>query len=238
MNALPANTVANPYAREASIAASDVNNDGLTLTVADLVYLIRVVVGDAVPYPKTTPVAIRYDVSADGQMVVDAAVAAAYIVVDGNVSPVSNAANMTMESSFRDGQTHILMYSTEKGQTFEGNFIDLGSNDVVYVEMATYDGSPVSSLVGDLVPDNFGLAQNYPNPFNPATTIEFSLPVRSDYSLKIYNVTGQLVKEFVGTENAGNHQVIWDATSNASGIYFYKVSAGTFTDTKKMVLLK
>jgi hypothetical protein len=238
MNALPANTVANPYAREASIAASDVNNDGLTLTVADLVYLIRVVVGDAVPYPKTTPVAIRYDVSADGQMVVDGAVAAAYIVVDGNVSPVSNAANMTMESSFRDGQTHILMYSTEKGQTFEGNFIDLGSNDVVYVEMATYDGSPVSSLVGDLVPDNFGLAQNYPNPFNPATTIEFSLPIRSDYSLKIYNVTGQLVKEFVGTENAGTHQVIWDATSNASGIYFYKVSAGTFTDTKKMVLLK
>lgn len=238
MNALPANTVANPYAREAAIAASDVNNDGLTLTVADLVYLIRVVVGDAVPYPKTTPIAAKYDVSADGQVTVDAAMGAAYIVVNGQVDPKLLATNMEIGYAFREGQTHIMVYSTEAGQSFEGSFIDLGTNEIAYIEMATYDGTPVTSLVGDLVPDNFALAQNYPNPFNPSTTIEFSLPVRSDYSLKIYNVTGQLVKEFVGTENAGTHQIVWDATSNASGIYFYKVTASNFTDTKKMVLLK
>jgi hypothetical protein len=238
MNALPANTVANPFAREAAIAASDVNNDGLTLTVADLVYLIRVVVGDAVPYPKTTPITANYDVSADGQITVEGAMGAAYIVVNEQVNPTLIATNMEIMSEFREGQMHILVYSTEAGQSFEGSFIDLGSNDIAYIEMATYDGTPVTSLVGDLVPDNFALAQNYPNPFNPATTVEFSLPVRSDYSLKIYNVTGQLVKEFVGTENAGTHQIVWDATSNASGIYFYKVTAGNFTDTKKMVLLK
>jgi hypothetical protein len=238
MSALPANTVANPFAREAAIAASDVNNDGLTLTVADLVYLIRVVVGDAVPYPKTTPIAAKYDVSADGQITVEGQMGAAYIVVNEQVSPKLIADNMKMESAFRDGQTHILVYSTEAGQSFEGNFIDLGSNDISYIEMATYDGTPVTSLVGDLVPDNFSLAQNYPNPFNPSTTIEFSLPIRSAYKLDVYNVAGQLVKEFVGTENAGTHQIVWDASSNASGIYFYKVVAGNFTDTKKMVLLK
>jgi hypothetical protein len=86
MNALPGVELA-PYAREAAIAASDINNDGLTLTVADLVYLIRVVVGDAVPYPKTTPIAAKYDVSADGQITVEGQMGAAYIVVDGQVNP-------------------------------------------------------------------------------------------------------------------------------------------------------
>jgi hypothetical protein len=240
MNALPGVDLA-PYAREAAIAASDVNNDGLTLTVSDLVYLIRVVIGDAVPYPRLaagpTPIAAKYDVSADGQVTVEGAMGGAYIVVNGQVDPQLLADNMEIGYSFREGQTHILVYSLE-AESFEGSFIDLGTNEVAYIEMATADGTPVTSLVGDLVPDNFALAQNYPNPFNPTTTIEFSLPIRSDYSLKIYNVTGQLVKEFVGTENAGNHQIVWDATSNASGIYFYKVTAGNFSETMKMVLLK
>jgi len=237
MNALPGVELA-PYAREAAIAASDINNDGLTLTVADLVYLIRVVVGDAVPYPKTTPIAAKYDVSADGQVTVEGQMGAAYFVVNDQVNPKLIATNMDMQYAYRNGQTHVIVYSYEAGQSFEGNFIDLGSNDISYIEMATYDGTPVTSLVGDLVPDNFALAQNYPNPFNPTTTIEFSLPIRSAYTLNIYNVTGQLVKQFTGTENAGNHQIVWDASSNASGIYFYKVIAGNFTDTKKMVLLK
>jgi len=237
IDALPAPTVANPFLREAAIAASDVNADGLTLTVADLVYLIRVVVGDAVPYPKVDPVAARYDVSRDGLMTVEGDMGAAYIVVNGNVAPELIADGMELVSNFRDGQTHIVVWSRE-GNSFNGSFANVGSDDIAYIEMATAEGAPVTSLVGDLVPDNFELAQNYPNPFNPATTIEFSLPVRSDYSLKIYNVTGQLVKEFTGNENAGTHSIVWDASNAASGIYFYKISAGNFSDTKKMVFLK
>lgn len=237
MGALPENTVAAPFARQAAIAASDVNADGLTLTVADLVYLIRVVVGDAVPYPKVDPVAARYDVSRDGLVTVEGEMGAAYIVVDANVQPELLADGMEMVSNFRDGQMHVVVWSRE-GNSFNGSFVNLGSDEISYIEMATADGAPVTSLVGDLVPDNFALAQNYPNPFNPATTIEFSLPVRSDYSLKIYNVTGQLVKEFAGTENAGTHSIVWDASNTASGIYFYKITAGNYTDTKKMVFLK
>lgn len=89
------------------------------------------------------------------------------------------------------------------------------------------------------IPTSFGLSQNYPNPFNPATKINFVLPVKSDVHLTIYNVTGQQVKEFSGTFDAGYDGYFeWDAATNSSGIYFYKLTAGDFTETKKMMLLK
>jgi hypothetical protein len=89
------------------------------------------------------------------------------------------------------------------------------------------------------IPKTFSVAQNYPNPFNPTTTIEFALPVASDYSVKIYNVTGRQVKEFKGVaKSAGEYRVEWDASDNASGVYFYKVAAGDFSKTMKMMLLK
>lgn len=88
------------------------------------------------------------------------------------------------------------------------------------------------------LPTEFALFQNYPNPFNPTTTIGFSLPVASDYSLKIYNVTGQLVRSFGGHAEAGNHSIEWEASNYSSGVYFYKLEADKFTETKKMVLIK
>lgn len=91
----------------------------------------------------------------------------------------------------------------------------------------------------DGLPTSFGLSQNYPNPFNPTTTIQYDLPKNSDVSLTIYNITGQKVSEF-NQENqpAGSHIFKWDATQVSSGIYFYKLTAGDFTATKKMMLLK
>jgi len=79
---------------------------------------------------------------------------------------------------------------------------------------------------------------NYPNPFNPTTTISFSLGEKSDYKLTIYNVTGQVVRTFEGNADAGEQAVVWDASSNSSGVYFYKLEAGDHSATKKMVLLK
>ena len=84
----------------------------------------------------------------------------------------------------------------------------------------------------------FSLAQNYPNPFNPTTSIAFSLPVASDYDLTIYNVSGQTIATFSGTEQAGHVVLEWHADDLASGVYFYRLDAGSFSDTKKMVLLK
>ena len=70
------------------------------------------------------------------------------------------------------------------------------------------------------------------------TTVGFAIPVKSYVDLTIYNVTGQKVAEFSGSYEAGVHTIEWDASAMASGIYFYKLNADNFTDTKKMVLLK
>lgn len=92
---------------------------------------------------------------------------------------------------------------------------------------------------GNTIPKEFGLSQNYPNPFNPSTTITFTLPKESDITLKIYDIAGREAAELInGVLKAGEYNYKFDASNLSSGIYFYSVKAGNFTDTKRMVLLK
>ena len=97
---------------------------------------------------------------------------------------------------------------------------------------------------GEIVPSSFELMQNYPNPFNPSTTISFALPQAEDVNLSIYNLRGQLIQALhLGPISAGHHNVIWDGKNSAgtqvsSGIYVYRLRAGSFTETKKMILTK
>jgi hypothetical protein len=89
------------------------------------------------------------------------------------------------------------------------------------------------------LPKEYALEQNYPNPFNPLTVIRYSLPVNSHVVLKIYNVLGQVVATLVDEiEEAGYKSVTWNANNIASGVYFYRLQAGTFTKTNKMLILK
>jgi len=93
------------------------------------------------------------------------------------------------------------------------------------------------------LPTAFALSQNYPNPFNPSTSFALDLPVASDYSIRVYNVAGQLVKTFDGHAEAGRVNITWDGRSNqgtsvASGVYFYRAEAQAFVQTRKMMLLK
>lgn len=89
------------------------------------------------------------------------------------------------------------------------------------------------------VPTEYSLNQNYPNPFNPLTRISYSLPNPSKVLLTIINIHGEQVARITeGVKSAGNHHVIWDASDSASGIYFYRLQAGEFVQTRKMVLLK
>jgi hypothetical protein len=89
------------------------------------------------------------------------------------------------------------------------------------------------------VPASFSLAQNYPNPFNPTTTIQFSLPQAGNVALKIYNVLGEEVKTLVNEfRQEGKHSVQFNANNLASGIYLYRIQAGSFVETKKMILIK
>lgn len=88
-------------------------------------------------------------------------------------------------------------------------------------------------------PEQFSLSQNYPNPFNPTTMIEYSLPVSARVSLKLYNTIGEMVKELVNeTQTAGMQSVRVDAENLPSGVYLYKIVAGNFTQTKKMILVR
>lgn len=89
------------------------------------------------------------------------------------------------------------------------------------------------------LPAEFSLNQNYPNPFNPVTTISFELPVRSFVNLTITDLTGRELTVLVnGIEEAGYHKAYFDGTNYSSGVYFYKIKTGEYSDTKKMVLIK
>jgi hypothetical protein len=218
---------------EGSIAASDANADGISLSVADLVYLIRVVVGDALPYPKTTPVAANFTAS-NGRLNVGSEMGAAHLVLEGDVTPVLLADNMDMKYMFDGENTSVLVYSTNADQKFSGDFLVADAN-VVSSEFATYEGQPVAAK---LMPANFDLEQNYPNPFNPTADIAFQIPNGGAWKLDIYNVTGQRVTSFSGVSESGFETVTWDASDLSSGIYFYKLTAGDHSMTKKAVLLK
>lgn len=221
---------------EGQIAASDVNADGIPLSVGDLVYQIRIIVGDAQPYPKvTTPVNATYVHGYDGVLRVTDKVTmgAAFVVMEGEVTPTLLAPDMEMKYRFDGENTRILVWSIE-GNSFTGEFLNV-TGDIVSIEMATREGNPV---VAELIPSDFALHQNYPNPFNPTTTIGFALPTACNYTLTVYNVSGQEVERFAGSHEAGIVEIEWDAGNLASGIYFYKLTAGDFSATKKMVLLK
>ena len=88
-------------------------------------------------------------------------------------------------------------------------------------------------------PIEFELSQNYPNPFNPSTKIKFSLNAETDIQLNVYNTLGQKVAEiFSGSLKEGYHEVVFDAGSLTSGIYFYRLETDQFVDVKKMILLR
>jgi Secretion system C-terminal sorting domain len=216
------------------IAASDVNADGFTLSVADLVYLIRVVIGDASPYPKLAPVAATVT-TGNGLVTVDGEMGAALIIVEGNHTPTLLAANMEMTSNFDGSSTRILVWS-QTGESFTGEFLAVDGN-VTSTEFGSALGAPVVVSLSKL-PTSFSLNQNYPNPFNPSTNIAFGMPTAGDYTLTIYNVTGQVVREIAGAGNAGENIVTVDMSGEASGVYFYKLNASTFSNTKKMIYLK
>lgn len=94
------------------------------------------------------------------------------------------------------------------------------------------------------IPEEFSLAQNYPNPFNPTTTIHFEIPEASEVDIRIYDIRGTLVKTLAsGQREAGRYQIVWDATNMsgtdvASGVYLIRMTAGDFTETRKMVLVR
>lgn len=102
-----------------------------------------------------------------------------------------------------------------------------------------YANLPTNVNDGPQVPLQFDLSQNYPNPFNPTTTISFSLPRSGDATLEVFNMLGEKVATLIsGSHEMGIHTVVWEVTAQPSGVYFYRLQAGGFTETRKLVLLR
>ena len=101
-------------------------------------------------------------------------------------------------------------------------------------------GGPVGiQPISSEVPTGFSLEQNFPNPFNPITKIQFSVPKSSFIKLTIYDLTGRVMAILVNEQlKPGTYEIEWDASHRASGVYYYKLEADGFAETKKMVLLK
>ena len=104
----------------------------------------------------------------------------------------------------------------------------------------TNGGSPLGiQPISNEIPSEYSLDQNYPNPFNPNTKIRFNIPRSSYTKLTIYDVTGRVMAILVNEDlKPGKYEVDWDASHRASGVYYYKLEAEGFSETKKMVLLK
>ncbi|MFH1701315.1 MAG: T9SS type A sorting domain-containing protein [Candidatus Zixiibacteriota bacterium] len=239
---------------DGSIAASDVNADGTALTIADLVYLVRVIIGDALPYATKPAPGTLFDVKTqlvNGNMNVsvetgvDAGAALFVFNVTGDAGTPVLHNNMDVVSSFENNELRVLVYNIGSEAITSGDLMTIpvnGNAELISVEASDYNGSMMESSFHAL-PSNFSVAQNYPNPFNPTTTMGFNLNNASDWSVEIYNIAGQRVNTFNGFSEAGTVNVVWDAKdasgkSVASGIYFYKVTAGANSATMKMVLMK
>ena len=95
-----------------------------------------------------------------------------------------------------------------------------------------------------MIPSEYSISQNYPNPFNPITTLQYDLPEESFVDVTIYDMLGNVVNNLVNAnQSSGYKSIQWNATNNQGepvsvGVYLYKIQAGDFVDTKKMILLK
>jgi len=115
----------------------------------------------------------------------------------------------------------------------------LNSNATTRIWEITFPGLGTSTEDQDEIVQDFSLEQNYPNPFNPSTNIRYQLPVSSDVSLKVYDMLGREVETLVNSrQSAGTHQVEFDASKLASGVYLYRLRAGSVSLTRQMVLMK
>jgi hypothetical protein len=149
-------------------------------------------------------------------------------------------------SSYGVGDWYVLDLHGYPGGPFDV-WIDLDYEDICYMPYSSEEGLVLDKEITDSETPliaSFTLLQNYPNPFNPNTNIRYEIPAACHVRLKIYDVAGRLVETFVDrNEPSGRYIIPWDGRDDAgrkmaSGIYFYRLQAGSFTDTKRMVQIR
>ncbi len=237
----------NPEIRAAQFDQADVNRDGLKATIADLDYLWRVIVGDALPWPKLRPLtATAYLQQVGGELWLDSPDSVGGLLLKFAREDEYNLSNFTELSpaEWENSDTVTVLLQAGLDNWFasippgRNSILSVSGLELISAEVSDYHGNLMNvHLDAEILPTGFQLHQNYPNPFNPLTIIRFELPLVEYWNLDIFNVTGQLVSHFNG-RGVGTINVVWRAGPHPSGVYFYRLSAGGFSATRKMVLLK
>lgn len=148
-----------------------------------------------------------------------------------NVGEINGARSLLQAIQSRAVQIDPLL--TTELEALISSFDSNGSNSLVKASRS----NGKNSVKGD--PSLYALGQNYPNPFNPSTIIRYDIPEESYVTLKVYNVLGQVVATLIdGVQDAGSKTAVLDGKDLPSGLYFYRLQAGTFSDVKKLLLMK
>ena len=171
-----------------------------------------------------------------------------------SASGYSDSQIVTLRYDSSANEIWAATYSSGPNATDEGDFIAVDDSGSVYVggssvtsngfdylalKYRQQEGTGIIAAPTSKVPKGYVLYQNFPNPFNPTTTIRYSLPTSAFVSLKLFGVLGNEIATLIdGLQRAGPHSIEFDATDLASGVYFYRLQAGGFNDTKKLILLK
>jgi outer membrane protein assembly factor BamB len=201
----------------------DVNSDGV-VNILDVIEIVRFALGKKPPSAEEFDYA---DINSDGLINISDVIACMYIALGRNNTQLAAASGP--DPDFLDPEQ------------LESDLLSLGA-DLVLID----DVFKLLSQQPVVLPKAFSLGQNSPNPFNPSTTVSYSVPEGepTPVSLKIYDLRGRLVRTLVDeTREAGEYSVIWegkDASGRmvSSGVYLYRIKAGDFVQTRKMVLLK
>jgi hypothetical protein len=128
---------------------------------------------------------------------------------------------------------------TESGIVVVGHLSPFFSSVFDSIRVSGVGSLPTTVAFFQSIPSHFSLAQNYPNPFNPSTTIQYDVPTSSHVLLEVYNLLGQAVATLVDeVKQPGRYAATWQCSNLPSGVYFYRMQAAEFVQTKKLILLR
>lgn len=216
--------------------ASDVNQDGEYFHVSDLIYLIRIIIGDASPYVKgTTDPARKVKFSVNNDIYSTTyGLCMISMTVEGNQTPELLDGNKEMLYNFDGTNTNILIYSIHDLEPLAEQFV-MVSGKLLSIQAGDVNGNKVD--LEYVEPPQIFLTQNYPNPFGPLTSIQLHSAIETEVEVGIFNLLGQRVFTWHDHVNAGITEIDWNAGDLAPGIYFYKIMNHS-SPIKKMVLFK
>jgi len=165
----------------------------------------------------------RFDMILTSYSLDDNIIASSYTAYGNDGNHFNDSINRLPNAAVPDSVANALHYASDHLPVFA---------DFVFDNVTSVSG-------GGTMPASYALEQNYPNPFNPGTRITYSIPARQFVSLKVYNVLGQEVATLVsGSQSAGTHTAAWDASALSTGVYIYRLQAGSFVAIKRMVLVR